>query len=252
MRAALVPLAILSTLAVACGSPAPAGMHHVKVTLSPEPVEQMLLTGQPQTTGMVSGRIVLKPGAAMHRRSTEGHEELLDHPPRARPSPAQPGAHPRPRARGALRPPADGARGAQRRHGGAPLHPYRRACAALSGARARAQLPVVPTPADGPSLARTFFARPTQLPRPSCRCTSMAFRDPLRAAAGRHTVPLDWAGHRLLQLLPGGRVAAEGLVMSKGALSLGFAMGTPAVAKPELHGQLALPAASGRVSHGAR
>jgi mannose-6-phosphate isomerase-like protein (cupin superfamily) len=37
----------------------------------------MLLTGPPQTAGMVSGRIVLRLGAAMHRHSTEGHEELL-------------------------------------------------------------------------------------------------------------------------------------------------------------------------------
>jgi quercetin dioxygenase-like cupin family protein len=81
MRAFLVVLALF---AVACAgsSPAPAGsgtanLHHVKVTLSPEPVEQMLVTGPPQTAGMVSGRVVLKPGAAMHRHSTETHEELL-------------------------------------------------------------------------------------------------------------------------------------------------------------------------------
>jgi putative monooxygenase len=74
MRALLVPLAFFG---VACGSSAPAGLHHVKVALSPASVEQMLLTGPPQTAGMVAGRVVLKPGEAMHRHSTENNEELL-------------------------------------------------------------------------------------------------------------------------------------------------------------------------------
>jgi mannose-6-phosphate isomerase-like protein (cupin superfamily) len=37
----------------------------------------MLLTGPPPTAGMVAGRVVLKPGEAMHRHSTENNEELL-------------------------------------------------------------------------------------------------------------------------------------------------------------------------------
>jgi mannose-6-phosphate isomerase-like protein (cupin superfamily) len=74
MRAALVSLTILTA---ACGSPASAGLHHVKLALSPAPVEQMLLNGPPQTAGMVAGRVVLKPGEAMHRHSTENNEELL-------------------------------------------------------------------------------------------------------------------------------------------------------------------------------
>ena len=45
--------------------------------LSPEPVTQMLLTGPPQTAGMRSGRVVLKPGQQMHRHSTKGNEEIL-------------------------------------------------------------------------------------------------------------------------------------------------------------------------------
>lgn len=76
MRALLVVVALL-VAGCAGGTPAPVALHHVKLTLSPEPVEQMLLTGPPQTGGMVSGRVVLKPGEAMHRHSTEGNEELL-------------------------------------------------------------------------------------------------------------------------------------------------------------------------------
>jgi len=56
---------------------APANLHYQRIVLSPEPVEQPLLTGPPQTGGMRSGRVVLKPGEDMHRHSTENNEELL-------------------------------------------------------------------------------------------------------------------------------------------------------------------------------
>ncbi len=52
-------------------------LHYQRIVLSPDPVEQPLLTGPPQTMGMRSGRVVLKPGEHMHRHSTEGYEELL-------------------------------------------------------------------------------------------------------------------------------------------------------------------------------
>jgi mannose-6-phosphate isomerase-like protein (cupin superfamily) len=64
----------------ACATAAPnakADMHYQRIQLSPDPVEQPLLTGPPQTAGMRSGRVVLRPGEHMHRHSTEGNEELL-------------------------------------------------------------------------------------------------------------------------------------------------------------------------------
>lgn len=76
MRVVLVFVALV-IVGCASGAPAPVDLRHVKVALSPEPVEQMLLTGPPQTSGMVSGRVVLKPAEAMHRHSTEDNEEQL-------------------------------------------------------------------------------------------------------------------------------------------------------------------------------
>ena len=61
-----------------CASaPAPGTIRYQRFVLSPEPVEQPLLWGPPQTGGMRSGRVVLLPGQEMHRHSTEGNEELL-------------------------------------------------------------------------------------------------------------------------------------------------------------------------------
>ena len=75
MRAAL-PLALFMT---GCAT-MPSGQAHlapVRIALAPESVEQRLLSGPPQTAGMRSGRVVLAPGAAMHRHSTEENEEVL-------------------------------------------------------------------------------------------------------------------------------------------------------------------------------
>ncbi len=52
-------------------------LHYKKIVLSSDPVEQMLLTGPPETGGMRSGRVVLTAGEAMHRHSTKSNEELL-------------------------------------------------------------------------------------------------------------------------------------------------------------------------------
>ncbi len=38
---------------------------------------QRILEGQPQTCGMRSGRVYVKPGQSCGRHSTKGHEELL-------------------------------------------------------------------------------------------------------------------------------------------------------------------------------
>jgi mannose-6-phosphate isomerase-like protein (cupin superfamily) len=70
--------AVLSSAACAtAGRAAPPNLKYERITLSPDPVEQPLLTGPPQTGGMRSGRVVLKAGEAMHRHSTRGNEELL-------------------------------------------------------------------------------------------------------------------------------------------------------------------------------
>ncbi len=75
-------LSLLLVLGVAAAACAPArgvpqGLRHQRIVITAEPVTQMLLTGPPQTAGMRSGRVVLKPGQAMHRHSTKGNEEIL-------------------------------------------------------------------------------------------------------------------------------------------------------------------------------
>ena len=47
------------------------------VSLNDKPEYQRILEGQPQTLGMRSGRVHLKPGEACGQHSTKNHEELL-------------------------------------------------------------------------------------------------------------------------------------------------------------------------------
>lgn len=47
------------------------------IDLNDKPEYQRLLGGGPQTCGMRSGRVYLKPGEACGRHSTEQHEEML-------------------------------------------------------------------------------------------------------------------------------------------------------------------------------
>jgi mannose-6-phosphate isomerase-like protein (cupin superfamily) len=47
------------------------------VSLNDKPEYQRILEGQPQTHGMRSGRVYLKPGEACGQHSTKNHEELL-------------------------------------------------------------------------------------------------------------------------------------------------------------------------------
>lgn len=47
------------------------------INLNEEPENQRLLSGEPQTRGMRSGRVYLAPGQACGRHSTKEHEELL-------------------------------------------------------------------------------------------------------------------------------------------------------------------------------
>ena len=49
----------------------------VVVHLNDKPEYQRILEGQPQTHGMRSGRVYLKPGEACGQHSTKHHEELL-------------------------------------------------------------------------------------------------------------------------------------------------------------------------------
>ncbi len=62
--------------AAGCASTVQSATWH-KFVLDPNPVEQPLLSGAPQTRGMRSGRVVLKPGEAMHQHSTQSNEEQL-------------------------------------------------------------------------------------------------------------------------------------------------------------------------------
>ena len=66
---------ITSTLAgCATAGPAPQVQHF---TLKSDSDYQPLLKGPPQTGGMHSGHVTLKPGQQMHRHSTEANEEML-------------------------------------------------------------------------------------------------------------------------------------------------------------------------------
>ena len=70
-----VPLAILATACAATsadGSP-----EWAKIEIRPDPVYQPLLQGPPQTRGMESGRVVIAPGKAGERHSTDEYEEQL-------------------------------------------------------------------------------------------------------------------------------------------------------------------------------
>jgi len=76
----LVTLCSTGLVVASCASSTrtvPQGLHYQRIVLSSAPVTQMLLTGPPQTAGMRSGRVVLKPGQEMHRHSTKGNEEIL-------------------------------------------------------------------------------------------------------------------------------------------------------------------------------
>ena len=66
----------LALLAAGCAAPA-AGLRWQRFDLTREGMMQPLLTGAPQSGGMRSGRVVLKPGEEMHRHSTKGNEEVL-------------------------------------------------------------------------------------------------------------------------------------------------------------------------------
>jgi len=71
----LLPLLLaLGTLGCAVHGPQ---LRWQKITVSSEAGKQPLLSGPPQTMGMRSGRVVLRPGEVMPRHSTEGNEELL-------------------------------------------------------------------------------------------------------------------------------------------------------------------------------
>lgn len=47
------------------------------ISLNDQPEYQRILEGRPQTCGMRSGRVYLKPGEACGQHSTKNHEELL-------------------------------------------------------------------------------------------------------------------------------------------------------------------------------
>ncbi len=69
-------LASFLAAATACAAPA-APLRATRFTLAPADASQDLLRGPPQSGGMRSGYVVLKPGEAMHRHSTDENEEQL-------------------------------------------------------------------------------------------------------------------------------------------------------------------------------
>lgn len=54
-----------------------ASQRFLSMSMNQQPEYQPLLTGEPQTCGMRSGRVYLKPGEECGRHSTEAHEEML-------------------------------------------------------------------------------------------------------------------------------------------------------------------------------
>jgi quercetin dioxygenase-like cupin family protein len=69
---------LLAVLGVSLGCVrAPTARHFKLVSFPVEPTEMEILSGPPETAGMRSGYVVLRPGEGMHRHSTEGNEELL-------------------------------------------------------------------------------------------------------------------------------------------------------------------------------
>ena len=66
---------IALALCVGCASASAPAAKWRKVTLGPS--ERSILDGPPGTVGMMSGLVVLKPGEAMHRHSTESNEEEI-------------------------------------------------------------------------------------------------------------------------------------------------------------------------------
>jgi len=51
--------------------------HHKLVPFPAEAIERDILAGPPESAGMRSGYVALKPGAEMHRHTTGPNEELL-------------------------------------------------------------------------------------------------------------------------------------------------------------------------------
>jgi mannose-6-phosphate isomerase-like protein (cupin superfamily) len=72
----LSAVALVALAVAGCAAPQPP-LRWQRFDLTQEPMMQPLLTGAPQSGGMRSGRVVLKPGEAMHRHSTKGNEEVL-------------------------------------------------------------------------------------------------------------------------------------------------------------------------------
>ena len=67
---------VLASWSAACSAPAQQ-LRWQKFTLTPEPTMQPLLTGAPQTGGMRSGRVWLKPGEEMHATTPTGTRRFV-------------------------------------------------------------------------------------------------------------------------------------------------------------------------------
>jgi mannose-6-phosphate isomerase-like protein (cupin superfamily) len=71
-------LALLAVLVMAPGCVSARTARHYKLVVFPAAsTEVTILSGPPETAGMLSGYVVLRPGEGMHRHSTEANDELL-------------------------------------------------------------------------------------------------------------------------------------------------------------------------------
>ena len=71
-------LSLVAILAGCAGCAAtPPSRHYKLVTFPRSAAEEPILSGPPETDGMVSGYVALAPGEGMHRHTTGANEELL-------------------------------------------------------------------------------------------------------------------------------------------------------------------------------
>ncbi len=78
MRITAEMMVVLALVVLGCGCSTAARQYKwQRLDLAPAQVDQPLLTGPPQTSGMRSGSVLLRSGEAMHKHSTNDNEELL-------------------------------------------------------------------------------------------------------------------------------------------------------------------------------
>ncbi len=73
-----LPLSVAAALVWCAGCAATPPARHYKLVAFPRAAtEEPILSGPPETGGMVSGYVALAPGEGMHRHTTGANDELL-------------------------------------------------------------------------------------------------------------------------------------------------------------------------------